>query len=58
VTDQGTWRDIDPETTQLRRGRGIPLMEALADRTTVDSSASGTRVCLEWDRVNAARAQA
>lgn len=54
VTDQGAWRESDAATKQIRRGRGIPLMQALADRTTVDSSPSGTRVCLEWDQVSAA----
>jgi len=58
VTDEGTWRNVDPATAELRRGRGIPLMEALADRATVDSSAAGTRVCLEWDRITSARARA
>jgi serine/threonine-protein kinase RsbW len=51
VTDQGAWRSADPATKELKRGRGLPLMHALADRTTVDSSAAGTRVCLEWHRV-------
>ena len=37
------------------RGRGIPLMRALADRATIDSSASGTRVRLEWNHVAAAQ---
>src|ERR1700752_2014948 len=56
VTDEGNWRTVDPATTELRRGRGIPLMHALADHATVDSSATGTRVSLEWSRVAAARA--
>jgi anti-sigma regulatory factor (Ser/Thr protein kinase) len=58
VTDEGAWRNADPVTTQLRRGRGIPLMEALADRATVDSSTAGTRVCLKWNRITAARQRA
>jgi hypothetical protein len=32
-------------------------MQALADHATVDSSASGTRVCLEWGRIAAAQAR-
>jgi serine/threonine-protein kinase RsbW len=57
VTDEGAWRRVDPAATELRRGRGIPLMHALADHATVDSSAAGTRVSLEWSRVAAARAR-
>ena len=53
VTDEGAWRSADPARNELRRGRGIPLMEALADRATVDSSQAGTRVCLEWAHVAA-----
>ena len=58
VTDEGAWRSADPATTDLRRGRGIPLMQALADHATVDSSAAGTRVCLEWNRVAAGQPRA
>jgi anti-sigma regulatory factor (Ser/Thr protein kinase) len=57
VTDEGAWRSVDPATTELRRGRGIPLMHALADHATVDSSAAGTRVSLEWGRIAAAHAR-
>jgi serine/threonine-protein kinase RsbW len=56
VTDEGNWRNVDPASTELRRGRGIPLMHALADHATVDSSANGTRVSLKWSRVAAAHA--
>jgi anti-sigma regulatory factor (Ser/Thr protein kinase) len=55
VADQGAWRESDASTRQVRRGCGIPLMQALADRATVDSSPTGTRVCLEWDQVSTAR---
>jgi serine/threonine-protein kinase RsbW len=58
VTDEGAWRNVDPATTTLTRGRGIPLMRALSDHASVDSSDAGTRVCLEWNRVTAARARA
>jgi len=54
VTDHGAWRNTDGAPRELKRGRGIPLMHALADRATLDSSATGTRVCLEWDQVSAA----
>ena len=54
VTDEGAWRSADPATKGRRGGRGIPLMEALTYRATVDSSPAGTQVCLEWNRVTAA----
>jgi serine/threonine-protein kinase RsbW len=54
VTDEGAWRSSAPVTLGHRRGRGIPLMHALADRATVDSSSAGTTVCLEWSHVAAA----
>jgi serine/threonine-protein kinase RsbW len=54
VTDEGAWRSAEPPTKERRRGRGIPLMHALADRATVDSSQAGTRVRLEWAHVAAA----
>ena len=53
VTDEGAWRSSDPATKGHRRGRGIPLMHALSDRATVDSSEAGTTVCLEWNHVAA-----
>jgi anti-sigma regulatory factor (Ser/Thr protein kinase) len=58
VTDEGAWRNVDPAKAEPRRGRGISLMHALADRATVDASASGTRVWLQWNRVAAAPARA
>ena len=58
VTDEGAWRIADTEKKSHSRGRGIPLMRALADRATIDSSAAGTRVRLEWNLVAAAQASA
>src|SRR6476661_6223717 len=55
VTDDGAWRIADSEKKRTSRGRGIPLMRALADRATIDSTAKGTRVRLEWNHVNAAQ---
>ncbi len=55
VTDEGAWRLTDGERKHISRGRGIPLMEALADRATIDSTPAGTRVCLEWSHVPAAQ---
>lgn len=54
VTDEGAWRLGDGKKKQISRGRGIPLMEALADRTTIDSSSTGTTVSLEWNDVTMA----
>ncbi|OBK78846.1 ATP-binding protein [Mycobacterium sp. 1164985.4] len=48
VTDQGAWLEKEPDAASTR-GRGIQLMRALSDRATVDGSASGTRVQLEFD---------
>ncbi len=58
VTDEGAWRIADSEKKSISRGRGIPLMHALADRATIDSSPAGTRVRLEWNLVAAAHASA
>jgi anti-sigma regulatory factor (Ser/Thr protein kinase) len=55
VTDEGAWRIADSERKRASRGRGIPLMRALADRATIDSTAKGTRVRLEWNHVTAAQ---
>jgi len=55
VTDEGAWRIADSEKKRHSRGRGIPLMRALADRATIDSTPDGTRVCLEWNHVAAAQ---
>lgn len=51
VTDQGCWREPDPGTRGRTRGRGIPLMRALADDVTIDTSQLGTTVCLRFDNV-------
>jgi serine/threonine-protein kinase RsbW len=47
VNDQGHWRPKVPVQHQLR-GRGIPLMEALADEVTIDRTPHGTHVTLTW----------
>jgi serine/threonine-protein kinase RsbW len=54
VTDEGAWRSTDPDTKSHSRGRGIPLMRALADRATFDSTTKGTRVSLVWNHIAAA----
>lgn len=50
VADQGEWRPSEPANQKLSRGRGIPLMRALADRLDIDKSPHGTRVHLQFDR--------
>jgi serine/threonine-protein kinase RsbW len=51
VSDNGLWRIPAPDPDTRARGRGIPLMNALSDKTTIELSAAGTRVCLEWGGV-------
>ncbi|MEE6178244.1 ATP-binding protein [Mycobacterium sp. 050134] len=51
VNDHGRWRTKVPQPAGGRqefRGRGIPLMEALADELTIDRTPHGTRVTLTW----------
>lgn len=49
VDDRGRWRQKKPVHYQRQmRGRGIPLMEALADDVAIDRTAQGTRVTLTW----------
>lgn len=49
VIDRGTWRQTDPTTRSNTRGRGIPLMRALADHADISPLASGTRVRLQFN---------
>ena len=55
VTDEGVWRIADPEKKSHSRGRGIPLMRALADWAKIDSTSTGTCVRLGWNQVFAAQ---
>ncbi|OBF04322.1 ATP-binding protein [Mycobacterium sp. 852002-10029_SCH5224772] len=49
VADRGRWRQRAPvHGRQQLRGRGIPLMEALADEAVIDHTPQGTRVMLTW----------
>lgn len=49
VDDRGRWRHKKPvHYQQQMRGRGIPLMEALADDVAIERTAQGTRVTLTW----------
>jgi anti-sigma regulatory factor (Ser/Thr protein kinase) len=55
IADQGCWRESTAATRNRSRGRGIPLMRALADHVTIDSSALGTTVCLRFEQFHAVR---
>jgi serine/threonine-protein kinase RsbW len=48
VSDRGRWRHVDPKAQSNTRGRGIPLMHALADRATIRPLPTGTRVQLQF----------
>lgn len=48
VTDQGRWIEPDPAALNSVRGRGIMLMNALADACTVEGQTHGTTVCLHF----------
>ena len=48
VSDRGTWRHVDPASQPNTRGRGIPLMRALADRTTISQTPDGTNVRMQF----------
>jgi serine/threonine-protein kinase RsbW len=48
VTDRGRWRPNDPALRKTSRGRGIPLMRALADGVDIEPSPQGTRVHLQF----------
>lgn len=49
VSDAGSWLPRSPGSRPSTRGRGIPLMEALADRATIARLPTGTRVELRFD---------
>ncbi|WP_319450079.1 MULTISPECIES: ATP-binding protein [unclassified Mycobacterium] len=51
VADRGEWRMTDTAPTTRSRGRGIPLMRALSDRTAIETSLDGTQVRLVWTNV-------
>jgi|ERR1700694_217841 len=56
ISDRGTWREPVDSSLQsgphIRlRGRGIPLMRALADEATFHTTSAGTRVRLAWNHL-------
>lgn len=59
VDDRGRWRQKVPvQRQQQMRGRGIPLMETLADDVVIDRTPQGTRVTLTWNDVAGPRCNA
>lgn len=58
VFDHGTWRHVDPAAQPNTRGRGIPLMRALADDTTISPSPNGTHVQMRFGDCALARSNA
>lgn len=58
VTDQGTWRHVDPASQPNTRGRGLPLMRALSDRTSIFKSPRGTHVQMEFGDCVSVRSEA
>lgn len=51
VTDRGVWRMTDTQHENRTRGRGIPLMRALSDVTSIETSDDGTTVKMVWTGV-------
>lgn len=47
VTDAGQWHTPVPDPLSLR-GRGLPLIHALAHRVSIDTSSHGTRIAMGW----------
>jgi serine/threonine-protein kinase RsbW len=61
VNDHGHWRQNAPVATTAGRlyavrGRGIPLMRALADEAIIDGTSAGTYVKLTWTHLHSAPA--
>ncbi|MGE0220298.1 ATP-binding protein [Mycolicibacterium sp.] len=52
IRDRGVWRARQTDPLPRTRGRGIPLMEALADEASIETSPGGTRVRLQWNGVS------
>ncbi len=49
INDRGHWRrNVPVHQAQQLRGRGIPLMETLADDVSIDRTPTGTQVTLTW----------
>ncbi|UXA14438.1 ATP-binding protein [Mycobacterium sp. SMC-8] len=50
ITDHGSWRapEPGPQPRHNRRGRGVALMQALADHCTISGRREGTTLCLDY----------
>ena len=55
VADEGRWQALQPPSPRRNGGRGIPLIHALADRASVEPSAHGTTVHMQWNGVRDTR---
>jgi serine/threonine-protein kinase RsbW len=60
VNDRGRWRQTVPAPAASGRlcqvrGRGIPLMRALADEAIIDGTPHGTSVRLTWTHLTGAK---
>jgi serine/threonine-protein kinase RsbW len=55
VTDHGCWIEPDPAALNNVRGRGVMLMNALADTCTLEGHDYGTTVCLHFEDCPAVR---
>jgi serine/threonine-protein kinase RsbW len=51
ISDNGLWQVPGSGPAARFRGKGIPLMKALSDRVTINTSTDGTQVRLQWARV-------
>jgi anti-sigma regulatory factor (Ser/Thr protein kinase) len=58
ISDNGTWRHVDPADQPNTRGRGIPLMRALADDVTISHTQKGTHVQMRFGDCARVHAQA
>ena len=48
VSDEGTWLEQAPPTSEGLRGRGTRLIRALADDVVIDATADGTTVRMQF----------
>ena len=52
VADRGSWRMSDPRPATRTRGRGIPLMHALSDGASIQTTEHGTTAQLTWTGIH------
>lgn len=58
IADHGRWRESGPAAVPQLRGRGIPLMRALADHVAIAKSDAGTTVSLSFEGIRGLAANA